>query len=495
MATISPEGKPKKAPRIQRFAIGVNVVIQILLILFILAGINYVSFKHFKRWDFSRDQKFALSDETKRCLATLQSPVKILVCFEPDFHLTPEVYQDVEALLKEYQYAADGKVEVEMVNQVKDLNRAKEVMAQYKFGTENVVVVDYQGHSKILNVADMADIDDSGADTGAPPSLKAFKGEQVLTGAILEVSEPTQNKIYLVGGKGGPELEGEELSAFKTYLERQNLKLDSVTLMNLGKIPDDAKVLMLIGPKYDVTDRELSLLRDYWDKQGRLFIALDPAGTTPKLAAFLREAGITPQDDRVLRLVPMGPVSVIDRDVAGIFSDTSTVTNRLKGVETVFSGQTQSLALGQPQGIHTEALITAAQGYWGETKYQDMANTGVSYDPKEDISAPLNVAASVEKGALADQSVKMDTSRMIVTGNETFLTNEALTQANIDFVVAGINWLLNREELIGIPPKEEQPFVFNIADQDFVHIELLVMTVIPCAIIVFGGIVWARRRR
>jgi ABC-type uncharacterized transport system involved in gliding motility auxiliary subunit len=171
------------------------------------------------------------------------------------------------------------------------------------------------------------------------------------------------------------------------------------------------------------------------------------------------------------------------------------VTNRLKGVETVFSGQTQSLALGQPQGIHTEALITAAQGYWGETKYQDMANTGVSYDPKEDISAPLNVAASVEKGALADQSVKMDTSRMIVTGNETFLTNEALTQANIDFVVAGINWLLNREELIGIPPKEEQPFVFNIADQDFVHIELLVMTVIPCAIIVFGGIVWARRRR
>ena len=51
---------------------------------------------------------------------------------------------------------------------------------------------------------------------------------------------------------------------------------------------------MLIGAKYDLTDRELKLLKDYWDKQGRIFIALDPSGTTPKLDGFLRDVGITP---------------------------------------------------------------------------------------------------------------------------------------------------------------------------------------------------------
>ena len=61
--------------------------------------------------------------------------------------------------------------------------------------------------------------------------------------------------------------------------------------MNAQAIPDDAKVVMLIGAKYDLTDRELKLLKDYWDKQGRLFIALDPSGNTPKLDGWLRGLG------------------------------------------------------------------------------------------------------------------------------------------------------------------------------------------------------------
>lgn len=497
MATNSPEAKPKKAARIHRFAIAFNVLLQVAIVIFILAGINYIAFKHFKRWDFSRDQKYALSDQTKRLLESLQKPVKIYVFFSPDPRVPGgDVFPDVDALLKEYQYAGHGKVEVETINPYKDLSRAKELMAKYKFGNEDVVVVDYQGHSKLVNASDMAEYDTSGEMYGQEaPKLKAFKGEQALTGAILEVSEEKQNKIYLIGGKGGPELASDDLGAFKAYLERQNLKLDAITLMNIETIPADAKVLMLLGAKYDLTDRELKLLEDYWDKQGRLFIALDPARHTPKLDGFLRQAGINPQDDRVLRTMALGPMTGIVRDVAGIFSDSSPVTKRLKGVDTMFMGQTQSLALTQVPAAHTESLVTAGEGYWGETKYQDMETTGVSYDPKEDISAPLTVAASAEKGALPDAAVNVDTSRMVVTGNSEFVANEALTEANVDFVLAGLNWLLNREELIGIAPKAEQQFTLNLTDEQLQRIELLVMVVMPAAVAMVGGFMWAQRRR
>ena len=152
-------------------------------------------------------------------------------------------------------------------------------MAKYKFGNENVVIVDYQGHTKLVNMADMAEFDTSGQMYGQQqPKLKAFKGEQAITGAILEVSEEKQNHVYMLAGKGGPELAGPELSNLKTFLERQNLKLDSLTLMNVDKIPDDAKALILIGAKYDLTDREMKQLREFWDKQGRIFVALDPWG-------------------------------------------------------------------------------------------------------------------------------------------------------------------------------------------------------------------------
>jgi ABC-type uncharacterized transport system involved in gliding motility auxiliary subunit len=124
-----------------------------------------------------------------------------------------------------------------------------------------------------------------------------------------------------------------------------------------------------------------------------------------------------------------------------------------------------------------------------------METTGVSYDPKEDISAPLALAALAEKGALPDQSVSMDTSRMVVVGNSTFLTNEALTEANVDFVLASLNWMLHREELIGIAPKTEEEFTLNLTAQQLGRIELLVMLVMPAGVAMLGAFMWTQRRR
>jgi hypothetical protein len=208
----------KKVPRIHRFAIGVNVLAQIAALFFILMAVNYYAFKHFKRWDFSRNHKFELSSQTTQLLDSLQKPLKIYIFFSPDPRMPGgEIYQDVNSLLKEYQYAGKGKVEVEMIDPFKDLSRARTLMSQYKFGNENVVVVDYQGHSKLVNATDMAQYDDSGEMYGqeGAPKLTAFKGEQALTGAIMEVTEAKQNKVYLIGGKGGPDLNSDDIAGFK----------------------------------------------------------------------------------------------------------------------------------------------------------------------------------------------------------------------------------------------------------------------------------------
>ena len=147
--------------------------------------------------------------------------------------------------------------------------------------------------------------------------------------------------------------------------------------------------------------------------------------------------------------------------------------------------------------VHTDTLVTAGEGYWGETKYQDMETTGVSYDPKEDISAPLSFAASAEKGALQDTSVNVDSARMIVTGNSDFLGSQALAQAapNLDFALDGVNWLLNRTELIGIAPKAEKQFELNLTDQQLWRMQWLVMGMMPVVVGMIGAFVWAQRRR
>ena len=82
----------------------------------------------------------------------------------------------------------------------------------------------------------------------------------------------------------------------------------------------------------------------------------------------------------------------------------------------------------------------------------------LQFDAAKDRAEPLTIAASIEKGGSADQRVQMNSARMVVVANSTFMQDDALTQdqQGLDFVSASLNWLLSREQLIGIAPKVPQ---------------------------------------
>src|SRR3954468_14979529 len=122
MADESKEPRTRRGMKVGRIRIGLNVVVQIVLILFLAAMVNSIAFKHFKRWDFSRDQKYALSDKTKRFLETIKGKIRITNFFPPDSALAI----DVSNLLTEYQYAGKGKIDIEFIDPKRNLSRAKE---------------------------------------------------------------------------------------------------------------------------------------------------------------------------------------------------------------------------------------------------------------------------------------------------------------------------------------------------------------------------------
>jgi hypothetical protein len=63
----------------QRGAFGSNVILQILLAVILLAGLNVFSFKHYLRWDWTRDHQFTLSPELQNRLGELRDKTKIVV--------------------------------------------------------------------------------------------------------------------------------------------------------------------------------------------------------------------------------------------------------------------------------------------------------------------------------------------------------------------------------------------------------------------------------
>ena len=501
------DSKPAgKTVTIHRVQIGLNVVIQVIVVILIVGMVNYISFKHFKRWDYTRDQKHVLSGQTTQLLGSLKKPVKAVVFFSTG----SEVYGDVVGLLREYEYAAKTQFQTELVDQYRNFTRARSLQEQYKFGAnENLVILDYGGKTKFVKADEMAEMDQSGMMMGQPPTLKSFKGEQAITSALLELTEEKQNKIYLLAGHGEPELTKgpideaaggpETIIKLRTFIERQNIKAETLKLGDVDKVPDDARAILIIAPKYDLSEREMKLVREYWEKKGRLFISLDPTHPLPRLAAFFDDNGIRPQDDRVLRTLPLsaGVVAIV-REVAAMIMPGSPITKRIEGVGTQFAGATQSIYIdtqrAQPLGINVTSLIQAADGYWGETDYSGGESAPVYPDLKKDHQKPLSLAVSVEKGALADKRVSVETARMVVVGNGDFLRDNALTESGLDFALSGFNWMLNREELIGIAPKERKSFTLNLTEEQMSKIFAAVVLGIPGLVALFGVFSWWQRR-
>ena len=497
--TIAEETKQPTRKKIRRLQIGLNVLVQVVLVLFLAAMMNSIAFKHYRRWDFSRDKKYALSDKTKRFLNTIKGKVRITVFFSPNTPITV----DVQNLLTEFQYAAKGKIDIENIDPERNLSRAKEVVDKYKVvSDESLLVIDYAGRNKTVKASEMADVDQSGMAFGEGPRVTAFKGEQAITSAMMDLVEGKKNTLgYVLGHKEPPLAGNTPISVLKTFIENENIKFQELNLFDVGAIPLELKAVVIDGPQYDFSDREMKLLRDFWEKQGRILLLLDPAAKTPKLNAFLNELGVKANDDRLMVFLRTGIQEVaLTRDVQAHFLGGSPITKRLADVRALFFGGTSSLTL-EPErvraaNIRLEPLIQAEKGYFAEKDYNSNDQAKLQADAKRNPGTPLTIGVSIEKGGSADERVQVNSARMVVVSNATFLQDNALTQDQqaLDFISGSVNWLLSREQLIGIAPKVPKTLTFSLNEDALRNLRWIILVLLPLVPAVIGGAVWWRRR-
>src|SRR5436190_15258020 len=485
--------------KIRRVRIGLNVLAQIVLALFLVAMVNSIAFKHYARWDFSRDQKYALSDKTKRFLDSLKGKMRITVFFPP----TTAITTDVQNLLTEYQYAGKGKIDIEHIDPERNLSRAKELFDKYKVVTdEPLLVFDYEGRNKTVKASEMADIDQSGMAVGEGPRVAAFKGEQAITGAMIDLVEGKKKTLgYVLGHKEPPLTQASPISILKTFIENENIQFKELNLLDVDAIPEDVKTVVIIGPQYDFSDREMKVLRNFWDKQGRILLLLDPAAKTPKLGAFVNELGVKVNDDRLMVFLQTGIQELaLTRDVQARFLGDSPITKRLADVRALFLGGTSSLTL-EPDRVRAantrlEPLIQAEKSYFAESDYNTDNQAKLQADAKRDNNAQITIGAAVEKGGSADERVQLNSSRLVVVSNATFVQDNTITQdqQGLDFISGSVNWLLSREQLIGIAPKVSKPLTFSLNADALARLRWIVLIFMPLIPAVIGTVVWWQRR-
>jgi hypothetical protein len=107
------------------------------------------------------------------------------------------------------------------------------------------------------------------------------------------------------------------------------------------------------------------------------------------------------------------------------------------------------------------------------------------------------LAVAVEKGNVKGVITERGTTRIVAVGDSIFLTNHQIESAgNRDFAHLAVNWLLERTQLMqGLGPRPVGEYRITLAAQQRHTVQWLLLGALPGAVLIFGGLVWLRRRK
>lgn len=482
-----------------RTGIKVSIGLQIVAVLVIYALVNYLSFLHYERRDFSRSQKFSLAGQTRAVLKEFKKPLEVIIISSPTF-LSPvsQIFGDLRSLMNEVLFNKREGLRIEYVDPTRNLSRIQDLQAKYKLTSlDNLIILDYEGRHRLLNIAEMGDFDLTPLAQGGQPVLLAFRGEQVLTSALLALLKPDSETVYFLTGHGEPSAD-REISNLSEAISQQNAVVKTLSLSSADAIPPDASALILVALKSDLDEREEAVLGAWLREGGKMLVLLDPNSSTPRLHALLANSGIIPRDDRVLRLIQLPLATGILRDVTAHVLPNAEVTRRLEGMNILFPGATQSLGFDQPlaqqEKIRIRPLVEAAEEFWGETAYLPNQPGGVAYQDGIDNGQPLIIGASADRDAVENDRVGIQSSRLIVMGSSQFAFDAGLSRPGLDLIVGCVNSLIDRGSVSGITPKNATRFALQLTDIQLSRLALLVIVGIPALAAVLGLLAWLRRR-
>ena len=370
-------------------------------------------------------------------------------------------------------------------------------MRKYQVEQANVVVFDIGGRSKYVSAKDIVEYDYSNMQAGQPPTKIAFKGEQAFSSAIQSVIEAKRPAVYFLQGHGERDVENfgrsGGFSSIAQEIRRDNIDVKTLTLGEKQTVPDDCSVLIIAGPTKALSDPELTIIRRYIEQKGRALVMLDSA-TKTGLEPLLTEWGVRVGDDVVVDATR----TLSGRELFVTKYEAHPITAKMNGVTSIFylprsvEPATEADESGSTADKpHAVPLASSSESGWAEV---DLNENPMKYDPERDRPGPVSIAVAVEKGPVPGIDVQIRPTRLVVIGDSDFVANGAMTGGNADFFLNSLNWLLEREEMLGIAPK---PVELNRLMMSRAQIQSLFWVVVfiwPGCIALLSALVWLRRR-
>jgi hypothetical protein len=261
-------------------------------------------------------------------------------------------------------------------------------------------------------------------------------------------------------------------------------------------IPADCAVVAEVGPRSPFAPGEASLLSSYLARGGHLLLMIDPAfPIEPEFASFLAELGLA--SDQAVVIDPLNHYGTDASKVAVPYYPLHPITDRV--AMTIFP-EARPIRLGHaPAGVSANVLASSsadsylrslAQGSGGEAgALAASAKSGTGE------RRPAVLAVAVE-GRWPDAPAGQDKPfRCVLVGNSNFATNSYFPYvSNGDLAIGMIRWLAGDNAMPPLKPQSLSLAQIDLTNRQMRDIFIVVELALPLAVILFGGVVWWRRR-
>ncbi len=444
---------------------GSNALILTIAFIGILVVLNVLVVQNGKRWDLTEDKQFTLATETLDTLKSLPETVTATAFF------TQRVPSETaNKLLEQYEFNSNGNFVFTFIDPEMD-----PLAAQNANITRDATVV--------LRMGDQQE----------PVTLIT---EQELTGGLVRLMNPASQSIYFLTGHGeySPDDTGDQgLSQVKRTLENKNYQVATLNLLAVNQIPDDARVIVIAGPKKPVSQAEVDLLNSFLMNGGSLIVMEEPLPTTEfgdaqdPLAEYLAQNwGLILGEDIIVDLTSTQPLAPYAASYAN-----HAITQKMQNLTSQFPTARSVQANPAPDGVTSLDLVLTAQQSWAETDLEGLSNpeSQISFEDGIDKPGPVSIAAVAENVGAG--------SRLIVFGDSDFpIDANYAAYGNGDLITNAIDWAANQEDLISLTPKQNTDRLLLPPQQITMNLILLgSVFILPGLPLLAGIIVWIQRRR
>ncbi len=308
----------------------------------------------------------------------------------------------------------------------------------------------------------------------------SFDGEGAITSAIDYVVADELPKVYMLEGHGEESLSSE----FETQIDKENIELDTISLLNTD-IPSDASALLIYAPQSDISEEEATILKDYIEDGGKLLAIAGPTenGTLTNLYSILEDYGVETAD---------GIVVESDRNYYAFQQpyillpeiSSSDITDPLLE-ENYYAIVPIAQGLKVSGDSVTTLLSTSSSSYSKVTGY-----AMTTYDKEDDdADGPFAV------GVLVDT----DNDGQVIFFTSNYFLNEAYNAyssgANLDLAMNALSSLIGEREAVSIRSKSLGYNYLTISESDASKLKMWMIGVIPVAFVLYGVMTVIDRRK